>query len=138
VFVKEVLDFNSCATIIAFDYKNLLRNDAINSEYLEKFIATKIQLTSIPFHEIIEFHINEILGKVIEDAKSITLLQNIRMLLHENIYKYYANIEERIAKYREKEEARTEKKALDNHENNSITLDAFNSIYNEKKKCVDN
>lgn len=94
-FIKEVIDFNGCVTIIALDYENLKDNPIVNPVYLEKFIATQISLVDVDFEEIIKFHAKEILNISGLNPFSQKILNEI----NNNIYNYYSKIEERLNLY---------------------------------------
>ena len=95
-FMKEIVDFKGCITLIALDYKNLLNNKIVNRLYLEKFVATNIELVNVDFYEIIKFHCCNILKE--EELKN----DYSKKILHEivdNICSYYDNIEKRVVDY---------------------------------------
>ncbi|MBZ9625610.1 KAP family NTPase [Clostridium sp. FP2] len=95
-FIKEVIDFDGCVTIIALDYENLKLNKIVKQRYLEKFIATQIPLADVDFEEIINFHAKEILN--INSFKN-SFSQKILEEINNNIYNYFGEIELRLNSY---------------------------------------
>ncbi len=92
-FIKEVIDFDGCVTIIALDYKNLKDNNVVKQKYLEKFIATQIPLVCVEFHEIVKNHIEDILKK---DKLKNNFSKNILEEISKNICNYYDIIQMRV------------------------------------------
>lgn len=120
-FIKEVIDFDGCVTIIALDYENLKENTIVNPVYLEKFIATQIPLVDVDFEEIIKFHAKEILN--ISGLNPFS--QNILNEINGNIYNYYSKIESRLNLYISSKE-------------NSTYINEFKSFCVERRININN
>lgn len=86
-FIKEIVDFNGCITIFAFDYDNLEHNKIIKHEYLEKFVSEEKTLTKVNYSELLRYHIsildnfytkNQLIRKYVEKIKYIILKESER------------------------------------------------------------
>lgn len=133
-FIKEIIDFNGCITIIALDYENLTDNTIVKPTFLEKFIATRLHLVDMEFKEIIEYHSRDILNENFLDndfAKEI--LEDINM----NIYDYYNNIEQRVNTFYEKKNDEISK-SKDNKEKDKEYLNEFQAFHTERSKYIHN
>lgn len=121
-FIKEIISFNGCITIIALDYDNLKHNKIVKQEYLEKFIAISIPLVDVKFKEIILFHVEDILNE--RDLKN-DFSKKILRELKENIYNYYYDINTRIETYYQEEKEKNK-------------LKSFKSFAIERKRYINN
>lgn len=134
-FIKEIIDFNGCVTIIALDYENLKDNKFVNPLYLEKFIATQIPLVNVKFDEIIKFHVNDILKQeFLRNSFSKKILQEIS----DNICNYYTNIEIRIQNYCIKKDEEISKITDKNKNDAEIEMNKFNVFYHDRIKNTNN
>ncbi len=136
-FIKEVIDFKGCITLIAMDYENLKNNEVVKPGYLEKFVAIQLPLVDIKFEEIITFHAENILNK---DCIDNDFSKKILIEIKDNIYNYYNNIEIRIANYYENENERIEKSKnnKDKKLKNKTGLKELMDFCTERKKHIDN
>lgn len=133
-FIKEVIDFNGCITIIALDYENLKDNELVKPVYLEKFIATQLPLVDMEFDEIIKFHTKDKLNRdVLENNFSKDMLREI----NENIINYYSNIIIRINNFYEKENENINK-SDNNKEEKKEYLTKFMDFSIEKQEFINN
>jgi len=85
-FIKEVIDFRGCIVIFAFDYNNITDTKFITAEYLEKFIATKINLINVSFDELINYHRDE--GLSVDNIKS-KYVKDILTNIYDNSIDYF-------------------------------------------------
>lgn len=136
-FIKEIIDFDGCITIIALDYENLKSNKVVKPVYLEKFIATQIPLVDMEFEEIIRFHAKDILNT---DSLNSDFSKKIIHDIKDNIYDYYNNIETRIMDYYHKrDKSITESEEATEVKNASKeTLKDFLNFSIKRRKIIDN
>jgi hypothetical protein len=73
--IRESTDLVNCKTIFLVDKKVFL-NKEYDSNYIEKYISYTLDLCRVDCHEIIDFHIDEILSDDFWDKLNITLLKN--------------------------------------------------------------
>lgn len=81
-FIKEIVNFNGCITIFAFDYGKLEHNKIINHEYLEKFVSEEKTLTKLCYSELVKYHVsilddfnseNQLVKKYISEIKHLII-----------------------------------------------------------------
>lgn len=96
-FIKEIIDFKGCIVLFALDYNNLENKEVLTSEYLEKFIATKIQLVNVDFQELVLYHSEAELNikSYINNKQVLSILEEIQI----NIYDYFDNYQASVSKY---------------------------------------
>lgn len=85
-FIKEVIDFKGCIVLFALDYNNFTNSQRITAEYLEKFIAAKINLVNVEFRELIEFHKDE---ELIGDNIKSQYIKDILTDIYNNLVVYF-------------------------------------------------
>ncbi|WP_459883639.1 P-loop NTPase fold protein [Clostridium novyi] len=136
-FIKEVIDFKGCVTIIALDYENLRDNKVVTPIYLEKFIATQIPLVDVEFNEIIEFHAKHILN---EELYENEFAKKILLEISNNINNYHNNIIKRINNYYENEKSQIYKHNTNEDSVNKkmSDLDELINFANKRESCIDN
>jgi hypothetical protein len=151
-FIKEIVDFKGCITLIALDYKNLRSNNIVTREYLEKFIDNTIELAQVEFNEIMNFHFEKrLFNRVIKvlRMKSGTdeIIEKIISELNMNKIQYYYDFKIRL-----ENEINKLKNDIDEVKNNSdaskVSEDSiknmeeeYNSLkvfYEEKDKYINN